>query len=170
MRSIRLLGTFLSMCLAMVLLVATAGSAGASVASSAADKADPSSQVTAQQTDQQLKRIEALTPQELKQLGESQAAQQKNAKGSTEMQPAWGWPSHTFSHSTTVRIWKAVKNGGVASAAGVCAVFMPAGPVGKALAAGGCAVVASFLASYATIPSNKCVNVNLRLSTKLVTC
>ena len=125
---------------------------------------------TQQQQERAQKKIETLTTEELIQLGQEQAEKQKAADGSTEMQPLWSWPSYTFSHSATVRMWKAVKAGGVTAAAGICALLAPTGPIGRVLAAGGCAVVASFLSSYAYIPSNKCVNVNLRLSSKLVTC
>lgn len=68
---------------------------------------------------------------------------------------------HTFSHKTTMRLYKSAATGGIAGAATLCATVAPAGPVGKALSGAGCAALAHFLIGYGTPDPNECVRAYL---------
>lgn len=127
-------------------------------------------QVSDSAYDEEIAKIEKMTDSELKEIGQEQARKQIEGDTDSEITTQIGWPSHTFSHETTVRLWDAAKTGGVGAVSVICGAVTPGEFIAKAAAGGFCAAVAYFLADIPSIPDNQCLNANIRLQMKLQEC
>ena len=161
-KSSRVLAMASAGCIALL----TFGTAG--VANAAESLATPIAGAETSDQQDRIQQIEKMSDEELKELGQEQARQQN--EGGEEVAPMISLPSHTFSHDTTVRLWDAAKTGGVGAVSGICAAVTPTGPIGRALAAGGCGAIAYFLADIPSIDDNHCLNVDIGLNMKLENC
>lgn len=163
-----------SPCAALLLAVGAAGPATASPEATATGGGGANAPTQSQE--RQIRKIESMSDAELREHGKQQAAKYDaeaappRTAAQSDTVTAAGWPSHTFSRKTTVRMFNAVKGGGVAAVAGICAAVTPTGPIGRAIAAGGCTAIGGFLASVSTLPKGKCVNINMRLAVRFKDC
>lgn len=108
----------------------------------------------------------SFSPAELqraKEIAERSSKGEPTAKGPRSGAVALA-AGYTFSNSMTERLYQTAATFGVGAAAGLCAVIIPAGPVGKALGSAGCAAAAYFILSYGNPGPNDNLRVELQWS------